>query len=99
MCALCLGHVRSDGLLRVGEAIMDARPGAGKGLTYNTNEISVLADERRLSSVTVEFSRVHRAMRKIMRMAMGRRAISRATCITSIDIVHLQNPHGVRRVR
>ena len=33
MCAWCLGHVRSDGLLRVGEAIMDARPGAGKGLT------------------------------------------------------------------
>ena len=32
MCAWCLGHVRSDGLLRVGEAIMDARPGAaGKG--------------------------------------------------------------------
>ena len=29
MCAWCLGHVRSDGLLRVGEVIMDARPGAG----------------------------------------------------------------------
>jgi hypothetical protein len=34
MCAWCCGHVRSDRLLHIGDAIRAAPPGAGKGLRY-----------------------------------------------------------------